>query len=166
MIEYYTGISPDYFIIGLGAAFLILLLLLIILMVKFSGLKKKYKIFMEGNDAGSLEDTLILRLDQVDELIASNNKNERNIEDINRRLHFAIDKYGIVRYDALEELGGKLSYAIALLDEGDNGFIINYMHGRDGSYSYLKEVINQNTVSNLSEEEKAALSKAISGKDR
>lgn len=166
MIEYYTGLSTDYFVIGLGAFALILLILFIVLITKFSGLKKKYNKFLEGQDAKSLEETLIMRVEQVDDLIASNNKNERNIEDINRRMKKTIEKIAIVKYDALEELGGKLSYVIAVLDEENNGFIINYMHGRDGSYSYLKEVINGNTVSNLSDEENLALARAISGEER
>lgn len=166
MIEYYTGFSTDYFVIGLGAAFIILFIFFIILSIRFSGLKKRYNKFLEGKDAQSLEDTLIARLEQVDELIASNNENERNIEDINRKMLLTIDKFGLVRYDALDELGGKLSYALCLLDDKDNGFIINNMHGRDGSYSYIKEVINKNTVANLSDEEKEALNKAITGEDR
>lgn len=166
MIESYTGISADYFIIGTVVACFILLIFCIVLAAKFSVLKKRYNFFMQGSDANSLEDTLIARLEQVDELTAANNENERNIEDINKQMLFSLDKFAVVKYDALDELGGKLSYALAILDEKDNGFIINNMHGRDGNYSYLKEVINGNTVANLSDEENEALSRAKAYEDR
>lgn len=166
MIEMYTGLSADYFIIGALAAAALLLILVIILFAKLASLRKKLNVFMTGSDVTSLEDTLIARLSQVDELIASNNENERNIEDIKKQMKLSVDKFAIVKYDALEELGGKLSYVLCMLDQRDNGFILNNMHGRDGSYSYLKEVINGNTVSTLSDEEKTALNKAISGEDR
>lgn len=166
MIESYTGISSDYFIIGALGAIAILFIMLIVALANYAKLRKKLSIFMEGKDVKSLEDTLIARLSQVDELIEANNKNERNIEDIKKQMLMSVDKFAVVKYDALEELGGKLSYALCLLDQRDNGFIINNMHGRDGSYSYLKEVINGNTVSTLSDEEKTALSKAISREDR
>lgn len=166
MIEMYTGISPDYFILGALGAIAVLFILLIVVLVKYANLRKKLSIFMEGKEVKSLEDTLIARLSQVDELIEANNKNERNIEDIKKQMLMSVDKFAVVKYDALEELGGKLSYALCLLDQRDNGFIINNMHGRDGSYSYLKEVINGNTVSTLSDEEKTALAKAVSREDR
>lgn len=166
MIEYYTGLSADYFIIGIAVLCLIIFIFCIVLAVKFSKLKKKYNTFMSGRDGESLEDSLIARLEQVDRLMTANNVNERNIEDINKKMLFSLDKFAVVKYDALDELGGKLSYSLVILDEKNNGFIINNMHGRDGNYSYLKEVINGNTVANLSDEEKEALNKAMSGEDR
>ena len=39
-------------------------------------------------------------------------------------------------------MGGKLSFALALLDNRNNGFIINAMHSREGCYTYVKEIIN------------------------
>ena len=65
MIEQYLGISTDYVIIGLAALVLIMMILLIVFIVQMSKLKKRYKIFMNGKNAKSLEDTLIYRLEQV-----------------------------------------------------------------------------------------------------
>ena len=64
-------------IIGLAVAILILIVLYIINIVQMSKLKKRYRIFMEGNTAKNLENTLIKRLDQVDALIEANNANEK-----------------------------------------------------------------------------------------
>ena len=69
MISQYLGFDSDYIIIGLAALVFILIILMIINVVQMSKLKKSYKIFMKGKNAKNLEDTLIKRLNQVDDLI-------------------------------------------------------------------------------------------------
>ena len=49
-----------------------------------------------------------------------------------------------------------------MLDDNNNGFILNTMHGRESSYTYIKEIENGTAYSTLGEEEKQALQKAIS----
>ena len=70
-------------------------------------------------------------------------------------------KLGIVKYDAFHEMGGKLSFSLAMLDMRNNGFIINAMHTREGCYTYIKEIIDGNSVIVLSEEEQEALKRAM-----
>lgn len=159
------GIESDYIIIGLVAICLILFILFIIIIVGQSKLKKRYNHFMTGANGKSLEKTLIYRLDQIDELIEANNHNERNIEAIYEKMKRSMNKCGIKKYDAFEEAGGKLSYALALLDEENNGFIINNVHSREGCYNYIKEIIGGNALSNLSSEEAEALNQALNERD-
>ena len=49
-------------------------------------------------------------------------------------------KVGLVKYDAFPQMGGKLSFSLAMLDEKNNGYIINSVHGSDGCYTYSKEI--------------------------
>ncbi len=73
MISEYLGFDSDYIILGLAGVVIILLILIITNMVQIGKLKKKrYKVFMSGKTAKSLEDTIIKRLDEVDELVAAN----------------------------------------------------------------------------------------------
>ena len=53
----------------------------------------------------------------------------------------AYQKMGLVKYDAFRQMGGQLSFSLALLNENNDGFIINSVHSTDGCYSYTKEVI-------------------------
>ena len=161
MIQQYLGIESDYIIIGLAALVLILIILMIINVVQMSKLKKKYKAFMRGKNAKSLEDTLVYRLEQVDELIEANANNERNIKSIFRKMRFCFQKCGIVKYDAFNEMGGKLSFAMALLDEKNTGYVLNVVHSREGCYSYVKEIIDGNSIVALAEEEEQALAEAL-----
>ena len=162
MIEQYLGIDSDYIVIGMAAVIVILMILVIINIVQMSKLKKRYAIFMKGKNAKSLEDTLIYRLEQVDELIENNAANERNIDTIFKRMKFNFQKYGLVKYDAFQEMGGKLSFSLAMLNEKNDGYIINAVHSREVCYTYVKENIDGNSIIALAEEEEQALAQALS----
>ena len=70
-------------------------------------------------------------------------------------------KLGVVKYNAFSEMGGKLSFAIAMLNQKNDGFILNAMHSSDGCYTYAKEVVNGESFIVLGEEEKQALDMAL-----
>lgn len=161
MISEYLGIDSDYIIIGLVIVVLILLVLTIINIVQMSKLKKGYKVFMSGKGAKNLEDTLIKRLNQVDALMESNDENKKNIKELFSNMQITYQKMGLIKYDAFNEMGGKLSFSLAMLDKRDNGFIINAMHTREGCYTYIKEIVDGNSIIVLSEEEQKALNRAM-----
>lgn len=161
MISEYLGFDSDYIIIGLAAIVLILLVLTIVNVVQMRKLKKGYKVFMSGKGAKNLEDTLIKRLNQVDALIESNDKNEKNIKTLFKNMQLTYQKMGLIKYDAFHEMGGKLSFSLAMLDVRNNGFIINAMHTREGCYTYIKEIVDGNSIIVLSEEEQEALNRAM-----
>lgn len=157
MISEVLGIHSDYVIIGLAVVTIILLILYIVNVVQMSQLKKRYKIFMSGKNAKNLEKTLIERLDQIDTLIEANAANETNIQKLFTKMNFTFQKVGLVKYDAFNEMGGKLSFSLALLNEKEDGFVMNAVHSREGCYTYIKEIIAGNSIIVLSPEEKEAL---------
>lgn len=161
MISKMFGFDSDYIIIGLAVFSLILLILLIVNISQINSLKKRYKIFMSGKSAKSLEDTLIKRLDQVDTLLAANSANEKNIKKIFANMKSTFQKVGLVKYDAFHEMGGKLSFSLALLNETNDGFVMNAVHSREGCYTYIKEIIDGNSIIVLADEEKEALEMAM-----
>lgn len=160
MISEYLGFDSDYIIIGLTALCLILLILVIVNMAQTGKLKKKYQSFMLGKNAKSLEDTLITRLDQVDRLLGSNAENEKNIKKLFDNMKNTFQKVGLVKYDAFNEMGGKLSFSLALLNESNDGFVMNAVHSREGCYTYIKEIVDGNSIIALAEEEQEALNMA------
>lgn len=162
ILQYY---SIDI-MIGLAAAILVLLILYLINIVQMRKLKKRYRIFMDGKDAKTLEDTIIKRLDQVDMLLEANSKNEENIKKLFSNMKLTFQKSGLVKYDAFNELGGKLSFSLALLNETDDGYMLNVVHNRDGCYIYMKEIVKGNSIIMLTEEEKQALAIAINPDSR
>ena len=145
----------------MSGVMLILFILLIVNIIKTGRLRKKYGAFMMGKNAESLEDPLVKRIQQVDELLTYEAENRENIQKIFDSLKFTFQKVGMVKYDAFHEMGGKLSFSLALLDQKNDGFIINAMHSREGCYTYIKEIVNGNSIIVLADEEKEALDIAM-----
>ena len=88
-------------------------------------------------------------------------KNRKEIKDIQKRLEYCYQKMGMVKYDAFSQMGGQLSFCLCLLNEKDDGFILNSVQSSDGCYTYTKEVKKGECAITLGAEEKEALDKAI-----
>lgn len=153
----------DYIYIGIIVAlFLVFFMLHIIQSSRISKLMKRYEAFMEGKDATNLADAIEENFQQMEKLESSYQDAEVKMDKALSGITSTFHKLGIVKYDAFKEMGGNLSFALCLLDDNNNGFILNTMHGRESSYTYIKEIENGTAYSTLGEEEKQALQKAIS----
>ena len=156
-----SGLDYSYLFIGLAGISLVLLILVIIQMIQIESLKKKYKKFMGGKDVKSLEDKLKKIVEDNKYIIELSTENKKNIKEIKKEMEFSFNKVGIVKYDAFNQMGGKLSFCLALLNEKDNGFIMNSVHSSEGCYTYIKEIKAGICNIDLGNEEKQALSEAM-----
>lgn len=151
-----------YIALGLAGVTLILFILILILMGKQRKLNKKYKKFMNGANGESLESQILARFIDIDELKNDTKKIYTDIKKINENLLITYQKIGVIKYDAFKEMGGKLSFVLALLDKNNNGILLNSVHSsREGCYTYLKEIIKGESFLELSEDEKTALDQAL-----
>ena len=116
---------------------------------------------MQGKDGKSLEQSLKDKFEEAEAVLKFTKQNRTEIRELNRKLETNYQKVGIVKYDAFNEMGGKLSFALAMLDGNDSGWIINAMHSREGCYTYVKEIVKGESYVELAEEEAEALDKAI-----
>ena len=116
---------------------------------------------MRGKDGRTLEDSIFERFEELDNLTTSTLKNRQAIRKINEEMMSNFQKVGILKYDAFQEMGGKLSFALTLLDGNNSGYIINSMHSREGCYNYIKEIVKGESYIELSEEEAESLDRAI-----
>lgn len=155
------GLDIAYLFIGILVIILILLILLIVEMNKTSKLKKKYEKFMLGSDAESMEKEIMDLFEDIKVLKESSKENQEQIVDLYRKHRHAYQKVGIVNYDAFSQMGGKLSFCLALLDENDSGFVMNSVHSSDGCYSYTKAIKKGECKISLGDEEKEALEMAM-----
>ena len=160
-----AGLDLTYFFLAAYALILILLICVIVQAVKIGRLTKRYRKFMSGKNAASLEQDIEGIYEDNKFLKASTEKNRKDIHALYRKLENAYQKVGIVKYDAFNQMGGQLSFSLALLDENDNGFILNSVHSTDGCYSYTKEVKNGTCEISLGDEEKKALDIAMGTAD-
>jgi hypothetical protein len=166
MLDFFGLFSVDtlYIVLGLAGVTLISLIISIVAVCKAAGLKKKYKVFMAGEDGKSVEKLVREHLDSIEEMQKNVSQNGKAIDDIYDKMQYAFQKVGIVKYDAFHEMGGKLSFALCLLDKKNNGCVVNVMHSNNGCFAYIKEIVNGESYIELGDEEKKAVDEAVAGK--
>ena len=155
------AIDPAFIIIGLAAVTLILLILVIVCMVKMKKLNRRYDYFMRGKDAETLEDVILDQIEEIRDLRAEDRSNKDSIRTLNRNQRASFQKYGLVKYNAFKGMGGNLSFAFAMLDYTNSGFVLNCVHSREGCYLYIKVVDMGQTDIVLGNEEQEALEQAL-----
>jgi len=150
--------------IDIGIIILILFILSIIFIViailfvfKNVRLEKKLNQFMAGKDGLSLEENILSIHEENKYLKSCTDRNKKEIRTLYKKMEKTICKVGLVKYDAFPQMGGQLSFSLALLDEHNDGFIINSVHGTDGCYSYTKAISGGICKLTLGKEEEKAL---------
>ncbi len=155
------GIDPGILVIIMMGIMVFVLLYMVRVSMKMTRFLKRYRIFMKGRDAASLEKAFaqkFLEVDKLSEMTRVQANEMRRIKEIQSR---TANKIGIVKYDAFPDVGGRLSFALAMLDESDSGFVLNAIHGREGCYTYVKEIVKGESYVVLGQEEKEALRQAV-----
>ena len=153
-----------YLLIFAAVLTVIMIVVLIVLLMTISKVKKmKYRLnkLVKGKDSLSLEDEINELTEDNRYLKENTENNKKDISNLYRKLESAYQKIGLVKYDAFNQMGGQLSFSLALLDENNNGFIINSVHSTEGCYSYTKEIKNGISALSLGKEEEEALAIAI-----
>jgi len=150
--------------IDVGVMLIVLLLLeigLVIavfaLMTRVRRLNAKYTSFMKGQSGGSLERDITQKVAKIEKYAKNLGTLDGTLNQIRDVQAQSVHKYGIVKYDAFEDVGGKLSFALALLNESDSGFVLNAVHSKENCFLYLKEIVKGESYIMLSNEEVEAL---------
>ncbi len=156
------GIDPGIIMILLMVMMVFVLLYLVRVSMKLSRFTKRYRIFMRGKDAVSLEKAFAQKFIEMDKLVEVTKNQNMEIARLKDILARTTNKIGIVKYDAFPDVGGKLSFALAMLDESNSGFVLNAIHSREGCYTYVKEIVKGESYIVLGQEEKDALRQAVS----
>lgn len=149
-----------YIVIGLTVLVFILLILVIVNAVKMSKMKKRLDKFMSKDDV-NLEELLVQYTKKLNNLLEHDKEMQTSIEHMEKAVKNCVQKVGVVRYQAIQNMGADLSYTVALMDESNNGVVFNGIYGRDGCYTYAKPIEDGKSKYNLSEEEEQAIQKAI-----
>lgn len=156
-----SGLDIGLVLLILVVFVFILVVICIVLCVELCKLTKRYNRFSAGRDAKSMEKEIGSIFTENKALREQTDKNRRDIKHLYKRMETTIQKVGLVKYDAFSQMGGKLSFALCLLDEKDNGFVMNSVSGTDGNYTYSKEIKGGCCNLELGDEEKKALSMAM-----
>ncbi|MBP2655907.1 MAG: hypothetical protein H6Q73_3476 [Firmicutes bacterium] len=141
---------------------IILLLLLVLIVfininIRLGNLNKRYKTMMRGQDGGNLESLLLKQIEQTNQAVAKVEIMEALCQRLEVTNRACMQKIGLVRFNAFEDMGGDLSFALALLDSKNNGVVISSIYGRNESRIYAKPVENGQSSYHLSDEEKSSI---------
>ena len=128
---------------------------------KYKKLYRQYDYFMRGKDAETLEDYFIELQRHVEKLEDLEEEQREMLKILHKNIRRSFQKWGIVRYNAYGGMGGNLSFALAILNYDNSGFIFNSVHAKEGVFLYIKEVEEGSTSVELGAEEKLALEEAL-----
>ena len=155
------GIDPGIIIILMLILIIVLFILTVNVTMNYNRLKSSYQTFMKGKDGKTLEESMKERYTDLESVVKVVKQNRLDIRELNRKMDRNYQKIGVVKYDAFNEMGGKLSFSLAMLDEKNDGFVLNAVHSREGCYTYVKEIIDGNSIITLADEEQQALEAAL-----
>ena len=155
------GLDPGIVIIFLFLVVVFFAVWVVRIHMRQSRLEKRYKAFMKGQDGQSLEKQFIRQFNQIDKLMEIKDNHMQEINLLKEHFNRLYSKYGVEKYDAFDDVGGKLSFVLALLDHENTGIILNAIHSRDNCFLYLKEIVKGESYVMLSQEEVEALRKAV-----
>lgn len=135
---------------------------LIVIIIKTNNQNKRYKKMLEklGN-GNNIEQDIITYVEKVENVEKQNEEIINYCQNIDNNIRKCVQKIGMVRYNAFQDTGSNLSFAVALLDAKNTGIVVNGIYSRDCSNIYSKPIENGKSNFVLSEEEKEAISLAI-----
>jgi hypothetical protein len=162
-------LTADQILISVGAvalAALIAFLLALALALRLRKLRREYAILRGVGEKRDIISALGHAARKVETL-------DHRVADVERALvsHAAIgrqalQRFALVRYDAFEDMGGRLSFSVAVLDADGDGFVVTSINGRSETRTYAKPVRNLSSEHNLSDEEREAIAIAFEGEAR
>jgi len=163
-MEQINNLLTQYF----GLIALVLIILVLILLCVVIGFSRKQKLlrrrvdfFMRGGKGQSLEEAFRAVFEDNQRMKDQLQKDVKELSKVNEYLSTAYRKIGIVKYNAFPGMAGKMSSAVAILNNEDSGIVINTMHGQDGCYTYVKEIMNGKSVNPLTKEDEEAMKIAL-----
>lgn len=140
---------------------LVLLILVVYTMVRLSTMNARYRAMMRGSNSEDIEGMLIQHIHEVEKVSATNTRILEENELIRQFIRKSLVRTAMVRFRAFEDMGGDLSYAVAMLDANNDGVIFSSIFARADSRSYIKPIKGGSSEYPLTEEEKGVLKEAM-----
>ena len=110
-----------------------------------------------GSDTGDLLEFAVSLQARIDDLHRAVDEVAAGLSRVDRRVDGSVTNTAVVRYDAFGDMGGHLSWSMALLDDGGNGVVLTSIHGRSDARTYAKNVADWSCEQQLSPEEEEAI---------
>jgi uncharacterized protein DUF4446 len=113
-----------------------------------------------GADQHDLVEYAVGLLARVENVEARADGVERRVGQVEGRLDGVLQRWSLLRYDALEGAGGRQSLSMAMLDSASNGVVLTAIQDREYARIYIKQIVGGTSDLELSPEERRALEQA------
>jgi hypothetical protein len=122
--------------------------------VRLRRLRRSYTLLQGGTDGGdSFVDVVARKIEQVEGLRQDVTAVQQRLDAVQSDLADAISHVAVVRYDAFSDMGGRLSFSVALLDDQGDGLVLTSINGRTETRTYAKGVKGGASEASMSPEE-------------
>ena len=150
-------------VIVVGIIALMALSLSVLLALRTGRMKRQYRVLSAADGRASFIEVVARKTEEVQGLREDVARLAGDLQGTQAELQQAVRHIGVVRYDAFGDMGGRMSFSAAMVDDHGNGFVITTIHARSESRSYIKELRGGKAEVNLSPEETAAVGDAVAG---
>ncbi|MCR4425825.1 MAG: DUF4446 family protein [Firmicutes bacterium] len=135
--------------------------LLIVLNLRLRSLLRRYRALLGGSEGKNVETVLMDYMGQTKTLASTLEQTTEKLKDLETAALRHVQRVGIVRFNAFDDVGGEQSFALALLDAGANGVVVSSLCGREETRVYAKPIKAGRSNHTLSTEEIRAIARAI-----
>ena len=130
------------------------------LAIKLHRLSALYRKMMQGADGQSIEQMMLGRISEIEELKQAVADLQAKHQSLSEDSLNHIQRMGLIRFNAFDNTGSDLSFALAMTDAARNGFVLSGIYGREESRVYAKPIVDGESTYMLTKEEKLALQAA------
>lgn len=128
----------------------------------------KINSILDYSEDGNLTDNLEKYYNKVNELqkkmkLTNEGAIRERVSACETKTNIGLSKTGIVNFDAFDDVHGKQSFALAVLNQYNDGFVLTSLYGSSSSNTYVRPVREGKSVIPLLDEEREAIDKAMSG---
>jgi hypothetical protein len=148
-------------VLVVGAIALLALVTAVALALRTNRMKRQYAVLSAADGEASFVEVVARKAEEVEALRREVERLADDLRSTQRDLQMAIRHVGVVRYDAFGDMGGRMSFSAALVDDHGNGFVLTSVHARSESRSYVKQLRGGMAEVSLSPEESAAVADAV-----
>jgi hypothetical protein len=140
----------------------VLLVVTVYLTVSLRRMRRGQRLLL-GADQQDLVEYAVGLLARVEHVEGRADAVERGLAQVTGRLDGVVQRWALLRYDALDGAGGRQSVSLSLLDSAANGVVLTAIQDREYARIYVKQITAGESDVELSPEERRAVDQAAKG---
>ncbi|MFI5100461.1 MAG: DUF4446 family protein [Actinomycetes bacterium] len=159
-----TPAATTWVAVSAAAVAFLALVLALVAQIRLRRLRRAYSVLQSGDGESSFVEAAARTSREVDGLRRAVGVLSAGLDDTRADLADAIRHVAVVRYDAFGDMGGRLSFSAALLDDSGDGLVLSSIAGRTETRTYAKGVKRGTSEAQLSPEEEQVVGWALRGR--